>query len=147
MKINLCKHCGKKFKARKGKKYCCDKCRYEAWESTASPCYYCGCAADTIDHVPPKSARPIILQLEAKRWDFVEVEACHECNSALGSRYLWTLAERKQFIKNWLKKRYARFLRSPEWSDEDKEELGYSLKDFVQKHEIVAQLAKKRIAW
>lgn len=147
MKINLCLHCAKKFKARAGKKYCSDKCRYEAWRVTAHPCYYCGCPANTVDHVPPQSARPILMQHQVSKWPFIEVNACLECNSALGAKAIWTLPERKAHIKKWLARRYSRVLKTPKWTPEEIDELGRGLHQFVKESQFLAELTRNRINW
>jgi|SRR5215471_349074 len=81
-------------------------------------CVYCGLTADSIDHIPPRSARQeIIHQGLILQYPFIEVDACRECNSALGARSLWTLRERKEYIKKFLRKKYKRLLRTSSWSD------------------------------
>lgn len=147
MKISLCRNCSKKFKARRGKRYCSDMCRYEAWKLTSEPCFYCGCAADTTDHVPPRSARAILLEFSVERWPFIEVPACHECNCALGARPLWTLPERKAFVKKWIRKRYRYYLNLPEWTEREVSKLGYNLKTIVEVSTIIAELARRRLKW
>ncbi len=147
MKIALCRNCGKKFKPRRGKKHCSDTCRYEAWKVTCAPCFYCGMPADTVDHVPPQMARPILIAHGVSRWDFVEVEACHECNSSIGAKALYTLAERKKYIKERIRARYRRILQMPEWSEDQLKELGPGLKDFVAAQAYLALLTRKRLGW
>lgn len=147
MRISLCQHCGRRFKPRRGKRYCSDMCRYEAWKATASPCYYCGCPAETVDHVPPRSVRPILIQMGVTRWDFIEVEACKECNCVLGHKSLWTLTERKAYIKQWLRRRYRRYISMPAWTDAELDELGRGIQQYVDQGRIIGELARKRIAW
>ena len=147
MKIALCAHCGTKFKPRRGKRYCSDKCRFEAYHITVTPCYYCGCPATTIDHIPPQSVRPDLISLGITKWDFIEVEACHECNCALGARALWTLPKRKEFMKDWIRRRYAKYLAMPEWSENELKELGYNLESSVTSGQIIARLTRQRLKW
>jgi len=83
-------------------------------------CYYCGAIAGTIDHVPPRSIRPTLIHLGlSKRIPFIEVSACHECNTMLSDHSIWTLHKRKDFIKKRLRRRYHRALASPDWSDSE----------------------------
>jgi hypothetical protein len=104
--------------------------------------------ADSVDHVPPRAARPQIIALGlASRYPFQEVPACRECNSALGYAGPWHLAQRKVWIKRWLRRRYAKYLRIPMWTDSELGRLGPQFQQFV-----IAGLARKaevehRLRW
>lgn len=126
VKSGSCALCGRMFPLRPNKRYCSDRCRFKAWASGKTdpeipPCHYCGMPADTVDHVPPRSVRPIILQQAATRWPFLEVPACHECNCLLGNREPWTIVARKKVIKEKLKRRYRRYLKIPDWTPQELE--------------------------
>jgi hypothetical protein len=111
-------------------------------------CYYCGIATNGIDHVPPRCVRPILLQLPIDRIPrFLEVSCCNECNSALGRRPLWTLTERKVYIKKWIKKRYKYYLKLPEWSDNELDKIGPGLRQHVEAGMMVAKLIRERLNW
>ncbi len=118
-------------------RFCSVTCRAKAWadpalKPVAHQCYYCGDVADTIDHVPPQVSRPNLMMLGLwKRYPFVEVQCCRECNTLLGCRPLWTLTERKKFIKKALRKRYSRYLSIPDWTPEDVSDLGYTLQRLI----------------
>jgi len=105
--------------------------------------------ADTKDHVPPKAVRAIILQEHATRWPFVEVPACHECNSALGARPPWTVSERKQTVKQYIRRKYRRYLRIPEWSDAElaEHDARSTLGSYIYEGVIIQRLTKQRLAW
>lgn len=148
MKIALCAHCGKRFKARSNKRFCSDRCRYESHRITIEPCIYCGCPADSIDHVPPQSVRMVLAELNLfDRFEFVEVPACRECNCALGAKSLFTIKERKAYMKDWIAHRYRKYLALPEWTETQKAQLGEGLHSFVMAGEIIAELARKRLRW
>lgn len=155
MKTTQCTHCAKAFKYRPGKRYCSDTCRYRAWAASldddvvVTPCTYCGSPADTIDHVPPRSVRSFILATPdlATKFPFLEVDVCRECNTAIGARALWTVPERKAFVKEWLHRRYARVLRLPDWTPTEVEELGDRLRGELERDRILCQWIKQRIAW
>lgn len=147
-----CVVCGKQIKeSRSGrKKFCSDACRAFQWRTgkSATPCHYCGCPGGTIDHVPPQSARPIILKFGLeKQHPFVEVHACSECNSLLGNRALWKLSQRKKFIRRALRRRYKRLLNLPNWTPEQLNELGHTLKSYVQAGLLAKIILKERISW
>ena len=111
-------------------------------------CYYCGVPAESIDHVPPRSARPTIIALNLeKKYPFVEVHACLECNSILGARALWRLKERKDFIKKALKKKYRKHLQTAVFTDAELSEYGYNLKTYLVSGEIMRRIVRQRLAW
>jgi hypothetical protein len=111
-------------------------------------CYYCGQIGDSIDHVPPTSARLRIIALGLRNeYPFVEVRACRECNSALSLQGGWTLAERKRYIKRWLVRRYGRLLGMPEWSHEELLALGRGLAGYVSSGIYKKQEIERRLRW
>lgn len=111
-------------------------------------CTYCGIVCDTIDHVVPqhllKSAESSELDLSGvmrmQRW---EVPSCRECNSAIGGKIFKTLAERRKYAKDHIRKKYASYLRTPNWTEEELDELGPNMKREV----IRATQVKGRLAW
>ena len=107
-----------------------------------APCVYCGLVADTIDHVPPSSIRPSLIAAGlARRYPFVEVPACRECNVLLGASHGLTVPERKRYLKRRLRSRYAKYLRVPDWNDYELGHLGPNLQRY-----IAAGLEKRRVA-
>lgn len=151
-----CRYCSKLFTFRPNKEYCSDICRSKAWREGIDvkelriPCYYCGVPADSIDHVPPKSVRERIIQSGlSDRYPFVEIDSCRECNAVIGARTLWTLSERKKFIKRALRRRYAKFLRIPEWSPTELMKMGDRsvMRRFIENGIIVRDITLERIKW
>ena len=149
-KMSTCSYCSREFAARSNQRFCSDKCRFLAWArgEDVQRCYYCGVPADTIDHVPPRSYRQFISchPILSAKYKFQEVNACRECNSVLGAKALWTLSERKDYIKRYLKRTYGKdkFI---EWSNEELDELGYSLRTLVEEQMLVLEVNKKRIRY
>ena len=104
--------------------------------------------ADTVDHVPPISVRGFLFERGfAKRYPFLEVRSCHECNCILGARALWTPERRKEFIKKALRKRYKKYLTIPEWTDADIGRLGPGLQVMVLHGLAMLALTKERLKW
>ena len=152
MRRRACRNCGKLItKGRKDKEFCHDACRYTYWRDNPGSlpaCYYCGMPADSIDHVPPQSARPRLAELGlAGHYPHAEVDACRECNCLLGARPLWRLYERKLFIKKALRKKYRKVLRMKEFSDSELAQFGYNLKTMIISRSIMAEIVRARIAW
>ncbi len=160
MKTALCRFCGSPIKRKtKWQEFCSSTCRWRSWSSShphvrkdaelpAEACFYCGLPGIGVDHVPPMSFRMRIQDLGLiGRFDFCEVRCCSECNSALGARALFRLAERKRFIKSWIRKRYGTILRTPHWSDDEIRELGYNLSTMVISRSLMAEVIEARLKW
>lgn len=131
-----CQTCNKEFTpTRTWQVFCSETCRKEATREerqTEYVCVYCGLVGDTVDHIPPVSVRPTLISLGLTlRFPFQEVRACRECNSALGDRPLWTVALRRNYIKQWLRNRYAKYLRMPDWTDADLAKLSPEMRAFT----------------
>lgn len=97
-------------------------------------CTYCGLRAETQDHVPPlvwvhslgseffNNAKTLLLI----------VPACLECNITLSNYRLFTIKERTRYLLGRYTKKYKRFLRGTAWTEEELDELGYSLKTKIE---------------
>jgi hypothetical protein len=120
-----------------------------------SICYYCGSIAGDIDHVVPKIVLKMLSDLgdeEVRRRlinpnRILTVAACHECNVLLGASYFDTLAERKNHLKQKLKKRYARLLSMPEWTEDEIKQLRGRMRDHIRGEMARRALMRQRIAW
>lgn len=109
-------------------------------------CLYCGEVGDTIDHVPPTSTRPTIIEMGLRHvYPFIEVRACRECNCALGDQGFWTTLERKRYMKRWIVRRYARILGMPEWAPEELLDLGPNLATHVCSGVYKKQVIERRL--
>ena len=132
-------------------KFCTDQCRKNAAkESRAAEyvCTYCGLLGETIDHVPPKSIRNRLVELDlANPQHFREVRSCRECNSIIGARPPWTVSARRRELHKILKRRYAKYLEMPNWTEEEIEELGPGMQESVREGLVVKALTQARIAW
>lgn len=107
------------------------------------PCTYCGIPADTMDHVPPVS-RAIEVKDEET---FALVPACAECNSSLGDRLILALSERRAYIRDRLRKRYAKLLNRPRWDDDELAELSPELADEIRRGEWLQAWVRARVRW
>jgi hypothetical protein len=115
-------------------------------------CTYCGILADTEDHVVPRHLLERAGELELdlskvmriRRW---VVPACRECNSSLSGRLFPTLKERRAAAHQCIRRKYAAYLRIPDWEDDEVEEMGP-----IAQREIVAGIAirdwvRTRLRW
>lgn len=101
-------------------------------------CFYCGMPADTIDHVPPISKVAQYRQFNLANELYVKVTACRSCNTSLGDSLQINILERADVRRRQLEKEYAKFLKMPNWSEEEISNLGKNLRS-----EIVTSLREK----
>lgn len=149
--IRGCKFCFKPFRPnRPWQQFCGMSCRRAASNDDIKieyVCTYCGVVGETIDHVPPTSIRPMLVELGlAGQYPFIIVRACKECNCALGDRAYWTVEQRRAYIAKWLTRRYRKYLGLPEWTQKNLDGLEYNLRQLTMHGLAVKQLITARIA-
>jgi hypothetical protein len=94
-------------------------------------CFYCGQEAGTKDHQPPITKIDTLIT-KGKPFEAVLIPACLECNSILSDLTTLTVCERTELVKNKLRNKYKKQLRSYAlWTEEDIKELGPGLKPMV----------------
>ncbi len=149
-----CKYCSIIFDAPTiWYQYCSDRCKDRYLLETKeladlSACYYCGATADSIDHIPSQLDRAKLINLGlAFKYKFIEVSSCRECNSALGARSLFTLSERKRYIKQYLQRKYNRYLVIPDWSDKELNQINYNLRSCVLEGILIRNSIRSRLRW
>jgi hypothetical protein len=115
-------------------------------------CTYCGVVCDSWDHVVPqhllKRAGDLKLDLSGlyrmKRWI---VPSCRECNSAIGGKLTKTLQDRRVIAKKHIRKKYAAYLRIPDWSDEELEEMGPDAHSDILAAIRIRDYTRERLDW
>lgn len=122
-------------------------CASESSGLYITPCIYCGMPASSVDHIPPQSMRMQLGAVELAAIHEQEVPACRECNSALGARPLLTVTERRAYVKDWLRRHYASYLRIPEWCESDLLQLGAGLQGMIRRNIAVRDDVRKRLRW
>ena len=117
--------------------------------SIPSVCAYCGLPSASLDHCPPLSTAYSFgtEYLIANKVSLYLIPSCFECNVLLGSKVLLNYQERKAFIAKRLRRRYARILKLPAWSDDDIDGLGRGLKSMVKTNESLRKLTVRRLAF
>lgn len=124
-----CGHCEIKFSAqRPSALYCSESCRAAAWRERNYLCFYCGEMASERDHVIPHSLTSHTIRL----WSGCDtVQCCRECNSLLGNKIFGRMAERVAELAKLFHKKHKLGTGFIEWSDDELNELGYSLKSYI----------------
>ena len=146
----LCVYCRREFQpTRAWHSFCSTSCRLQSQRSDRSTeyaCCYCGLSCTGIDHVPPTSVRPTLVDLGLDtRYPFVEVRCCNECNSLLGARPLWTVSQRKAFMKKRLKRRYSKYLNIKDWSDSEMAQMSREMQEYIEHGLAVRALTRARL--
>ena len=90
-------------------------------------CFYCGDSAPTIDHVPSLNCIHD-LRLEYEIENYFKVPCCSECNSFASDEPHLDIFERRNFIKEKIKKKYKRILMLPDWDDNEINSMGPSFR-------------------
>lgn len=102
-----------------------------------SRCVYCGETATTDDHFPPASF---------SNEGFI-LPCCSECNSLAGILWPCDFERRAEAVKQGLRRKYRKYLQTPDWAPDEIAELGHNLRGTVQSCQIAKDLVKQRIAW
>ena len=91
-------------------------------------CTYCGRTASTVDHVPPVS----VSYAYNPEVPHVKVPACRKCNSFLGDRELYTIAERCRFLRDRYEKYYQADIDIPHWESWEIDEMGDMMRTEIE---------------
>lgn len=105
------------------------------WGTT---CYYCGDIGNTIDHVPPQSGT-------FSGPENLRIKSCNECNVLLSNRILKTIVERKDYLLKAYANRYRKLLSQPDWTTEELEELGSTLRETVINSKAQKLIVEERL--
>lgn len=97
--------------------------------STNGLCAYCGLYATTLDHFVPVSVAAYVI---VNPKDKVLIPSCSECNGLAGSKLFKSVGAKRRYIRQRLRKRYARLLKMPDWADEELEKLGWTLRKSIE---------------
>ena len=112
-------------------------------------CVYCGVRADTLDHFVPTSITKALMSCTSivPMGGMVKVPACRECNSIAGAILFKTIAAKRRHIQEHLRCKYSSYLETPDWSEEELDDLGRSLRERVEAGLKVRRWVTERLAW
>jgi hypothetical protein len=109
-------------------------------------CTYCGAwDGNNRDHVVPASYNQNVQRHKKHFKQGTTVPCCGECNVLLGDRLYFSIPSRAAYLLGTYERRYKKLLKQPDWSEEEIEELGPSMRTSViqsmkDKNEIRRQL-------
>jgi hypothetical protein len=72
---------------------------------------------------------------------------CGDCNFVSGSRIFWRITAKRRYIQDRLRERFKHLLGAPFWDDEELNELGPNLRQYVIAKDIHAERIRRRIRW
>lgn len=107
-------------------------------------CGYCGDPANSVDHIPPLSALPA-FELSGYFPECIAIPACIDCNVRLGSIPVYTLKKRRRVVLTKLQRKYRNILRKVVWDESELNELGNSLKSYIEAAENRRQWVLERL--
>lgn len=110
-------------------------------------CIYCGEPAEHIDHVLPvrySNWRDHLTPEE--REQLVTVPSCAECNMLASNRAFRSLIEKRDYIRQRIRRRYAKALKSPVWTASETAELGDGLRGYVEARQARRDLTAWRLS-
>ena len=106
--------------------------RFKGWF-----CVYCGEIAIQDEHFPPVSY---------SMHGFI-LPCCAECNVLAGTNYPRDFEARADHVKGRLRVRYGLQVGTPNWSNQEINELGPMLKVEAKKWQKTTKISKERVAW
>lgn len=109
-------------------------------------CHYCGCPADTTDHIPPIARFHDAIAL-CGYFKPIKVPCCRECNGLASSELHTCFIERQQYIRSKLSIKYLKQLRIVEWSDDELSEMSYAFKTSIRKDIAAKRFVENRLSF
>ncbi len=105
-------------------------------------CVYCGLSGYTRDHL-----LPMTVTGRAARRHVLTVPACRECNSVIGDRRVANITVRRSYAQQGIRRKYRRALRTLDWTNEQLNEFGPTLRSCAIKALEVKRITLGRLAW
>ena len=121
---------------------------YRATGYRGDPCTYCGQVSDTLDHIPPLYIAHMLSEAgQQGDGPFIKVPSCRECNSALTSVRKYSVVDRRAYVRDFLRRKYRKFLKIPHWDDDELSELDPSFAREVAASVRMAEHVRARLRW
>jgi hypothetical protein len=100
-------------------------------------CVYCGEPSVDQEHFPPKEHAVHGFTLPV----------CKECKHLAARGHPYDFKERADFVKEKIRERLKSQLQTPDWSSEELEEVGHSIRGGIAAWQNMREIAKDRVAW
>jgi 5-methylcytosine-specific restriction endonuclease McrA len=117
---------------------------------TDTACAYCGERATDREHVIPYSfvdGHILATQGSDERlWTWI-LPACSECNGIASDQLFPSPHAKRRHIQSRLEARYYSEIHADPWSDDDYDDMGPGLRQYVQARQAQADLHRERVAY
>lgn len=137
-----CEYCATSFRTSKSAQvFCSPRCRVRYHRENRLQCFYCGDLATERDHVAP---RPFNSSIRGSNTHDETVPCCSSCNVLKGTLVRENLSEVVYEMAGRLARKANLNRTYIEWSDEELDEISYSLGTFIRSHQLRYSRAQRR---
>lgn len=105
-------------------------------------CIYCGRSGYQKDHLLPRRWTG-----DVKRHFTVTVPSCGTCNSTLSDTLTWSITERRAICHARLRRKYAKCLRSKDFTPAEMDEFGDGLRGYIEEEAEKKKAVLAMLAW
>lgn len=117
---------------------------------TGTACAYCGERATDREHLVPYSFLEAHIATTRGQdegfWTWL-LPACSECNGIAAAQLFLTAAQKRAHIQQRLEAKYADDINGQAWEDEDYDDLGPGLRQYVQARQAEAHILRERVRY
>lgn len=116
---------------------------------TGTPCAYCGEYAEHEEHLVPYSfiaARNTPESPQDNWWTWI-LPSCAQCNYVAADQLFASAWEKRSYIRERLKAKYSDAFVQESWSEDEIDELGPALRQFVVASQAVNETARERVQY
>jgi len=108
---------------------------------------YCGDLGESVDHVPSLNSVDVLgtEYFDKLRITLLAVDSCRECNSVLGDKPHYRIADRVKILAKRYRKKYKSDLETPKWSVEEIDELDYSLSSYIEQRMTIKVWVERKL--
>jgi hypothetical protein len=115
----------------------------------ATPCAYCGEHAEHEEHLVPYSFianRNTANSPQDNWWTWI-LPSCAQCNAIAYNQVFPSAFAKRAYIRERLKGKYSDAFVQQEWSEDEMEDLGPSLRQYVTAMQAINETARQRVAY
>lgn len=109
-------------------------------------CAYCGERYTDIEHLVPHSWFEKVSAKAGDYWTWL-LPSCSECNSIASDQLFATPRNKREYVQKRLIARYDFAFISEQWTQEEIEELGPNLRQYVSANQAKAENIRERVKY
>jgi hypothetical protein len=116
---------------------------------TAVPCAYCGEHSEHEEHLVPYSfiRRHNSANNQQEGWWTWILPSCSECNYIASNQVFVSVQLKRSYIRERLRAKYSDAFVEGEWTDEEIDDLGPGLRQFVMASQARNAIARDRVSY